>query len=120
MHKKTQIVHQQNKLSIFQTCNKLSVLDINKYQTITFIHSVIMKQTPSCFWSMFSPVSAIHSHSTRSEEKNNLFLHQAKTNFRKFSITVRGPLIWNSIPNMVRDITSELLFKKNLKKYLAN
>jgi len=108
----------QNKISIFQTNNKLSIFDLNKYQTVKFIYFVINKQSPSCFWSLFSLTSMIHSHSTRSEEKNLLFLRQAKTNIRKFSISVQGPIIWNSIPAAIREINSEVLINKSLKKYL--
>ena len=72
-----------NTLSIFQSYNKLSVYDLNKYQIAKFTYNAINKLSPSCFWPMFSSLSSIHLYNTRADERSNLFLRHAKNNFFK-------------------------------------
>ena len=66
---------------------------------------------------MFSFVSSIHSHNTRAEDTQKLFLKHAKSNVRKFSISVRGPQIWNELPDSIKTLSSVDQFHINLKKY---
>jgi len=103
--------------SIFKQSNKFSVFDINKFQIIKFIFQVLNNLSPPCFADLFTRTSSVHTHKTRSEDKNNLFLRQAKTNFRKFGLSVRGPQIWNELPITLKSISSPNVFYKNLKKH---
>lgn len=105
-------------MSVFVSANRLSVYDINKLQIAKFIYQALSKQSPSCFWTMFDPVVSVHSYNTRSDNNNNLFLKHAKTNIRKFSISVRGPTIWNAIPLPLREGNSISLFIKHLKLHI--
>jgi len=103
--------------SIFTQSKKLSIFDINKLQTAKFIYQVINKLSPPSFFSLFSLISSVHSYKTRNEESKKLFLKHAKSNVRKFSISVRGPQIWNELPEPIRIIPSVDSFHVALKKY---
>ena len=76
--------------------------------------------SPPCFKNMFVTTSMIHSHGTRAEQRQDLFLKQAKSNIRKFATSVRGPEIWNSIPINIRQSHCMSFFISQLKSYLLS
>jgi len=90
--------------SIFQSTKKLSVYNINKYQTVIFIYKTLHNLSPTCFQNLFKLLSNVHSHNTRAEGKNNLFAQNAKHTLRKFALSVRAPTLWNSIPSSIRHV----------------
>jgi len=106
--------------SIFKQANRLSIYDINKFQIAKFIYQVLNKLSPSSFYPMFSLVSSIHSYNTRAEETQKLFLKHTKTNIRKFAISVRGPQVWNELPEHIKTPSTIDLFHIKLKKYLID
>ena len=101
--------------SIFKTCNKLSIYSIIKCQTAIFVYKTLNKLSPPCFHSLFKSVPFVHSHSTRFHENNNLFITQARSNYKKFAISVRGPLLWNSLPPEIKNSDSLSIFKTKIK-----
>ena len=106
------------KPSVFQSCNKLTVSNIFKLQVAKFVFQVLHKISPVQFSPLFRFNSVLYNTNTRSE--NKLFQPYARTNFRKFSISVTGPNIWNSLPQDLRSIQSYTVFVKRIKKYLAS
>ena len=108
---------ERNSLSIFKQANRLSVFDLNKWQIAKFVYQALNKISPSCFHQMFSFTSSAHSHNTRSDAAHNLFIQQAKYNLRKFSISVRGPEIWNELPITCRLVSSIDTFYSKIKQY---
>jgi len=105
-------------IPLFQSLKKLSVIDINKLQIAKFVHSVLNKISAPYFHSWFKTISTVHTHGTRTG--NNVFVPYAKTNLRKFSIAVAGPLVWNTIPDDIRSIFNCDIFTSKLKTYLMN
>ena len=106
--------------SIFKQANRLSIYDINKFQIAKFIYQVLNKLSPSSFYPMFSLVSSIHSYNTRAEETQKLVLKHAKTNIRKFAISIHGPQVWNELPEHIKTLSTIDLFHIKLKKYLID
>ena len=41
-----------------------------------------------------------------------------RTNCRKFTVGYAGPILWNSFPQKLRQLPSEVIFKKKLKSIL--
>ena len=41
-----------------------------------------------------------------------------RTNCRKFTVSYAGPILWNSFPQKLRQLPSEVLFKRKLKYIL--
>ena len=58
----------------------------------------------------------IHSHNTRN--KNGYLIPNVRTNCRKFTVSYAGPILWNSFPQKLRQLPSEVLFKRKLKYIL--
>ena len=100
--------------SIFKVLKKVKIMDINKIQIAKFIYQTLNKATPTYFTDWFKMTAVVHNHSTRSSSK--LFHKPAKSNTRKFCITVRGPLIWNDIPEEIRFSSTISIFVHKLKK----
>ena len=71
---------------------------------------------PPSFSDYFSENNTIHSYNTRSA--NKVYTKYERTNYRRFSVRYRGAIIWNSLPNSLKEIKSLQLFKRKLKKLL--
>ena len=69
---------------------------------------------PNSISTLFQRNTEIHNHNTRNS--NDYFMHEARTNTRKFTIKYSGPLFWNSIPEHLQNSTSENQFKNKLKQ----
>ena len=107
-----------NHHSIFKVCARLSIYNLNKFLILKFIYQVLNHLSPLCFYSFFTLKTSIHSHNTRTDEYLTLFLKSAESNVKKLSLSVRGPVLWNSIPCHIRSSESLRLFSKHLKEFL--
>jgi len=105
-------------ISIFKFCNRLSIYDLNKMSIAKFVFSAVHNTLPACFANYFVNLSEVHHHRTR--QSNKLFLNYAKTNIRRFSISIAGPSLWNSIPENFKSLSSLYLFVKNYKIFLLD
>ena len=56
-----------------------------------------------------------HSHNKRSSGK--IHEDQARTNYKKFSVKLKGGEIWNNLPISIKNSKSLEIFKKKNKKY---
>ncbi len=65
---------------------------------------------------MFVINENIDSHNTRN--KNGYLISSVKTNCRKFTVGYAGPIMWNAFPQQLRQLPSDVLFKKKLKSIL--
>ena len=95
---------------LFRLTDRLTLSDINLYQIITFVHSVVYQYSPKVFLSFYTLTSALHDYNNR--RKMSLLTCHSNLNMRKNSIAVRGPVIWNKIPESINCIASFLTFKK--------
>ena len=48
----------------------------------------------------------------------NLVVRRTRTKLAESALSVRGPLLWNSLPSYIRESSTLFSFKKELKKYL--
>jgi len=101
---------------LFKDCNKISLMNINKTQISKFVYSFINNLLPRCFNDFFKVSSHVHSHCTRNNNNNSLFAVFCKTNIRKRSVSVLGPVIWKSLSESVRNSCSLHIFLKRLKQ----
>ena len=118
--------------------NKLGILkidDIYKLQVAKFIYSCLSTDsTPSIFLEWFTLNNIVHDHQTTSSTvilTENYFdvghtvltntLHTQGSrlvNYGGKQLKVSGPILWNSIPDYIRNSTNVNSFKFNLKKIL--
>ena len=106
--------------SIKQEFSILPIHKLNIYQICLFIHKFIYRNQdlPESFQSLFTHSFNVHSHRTRHSNNNNLSLTFSSTSHHQFSMSYRGPALWNVLPPVLRSLSSYSLFKKQLKKHL--
>ena len=71
----------------------LSVSDINRYLTGTFMYQCIHKEAPEMVLNLFHTNSNFHDHDTRHSE--DLHVPYGRIAVRKFSIKIHGANLWN-------------------------
>src|SRR6218665_1191481 len=57
----------------------------------------------------------VHDHHTRSA--GGLSFYYGRTNLRKCTLRCNGSVVWNTIPDCIRDILPFYKFKKRWRKY---
>ena len=82
----------------------------------TFMYKLKYNKLPSAIPHMFVTNENIHSHNTRN--KNGYLIPNVRTNCRKVTVSYAGPILWNSFPQKLRQLPSEVLFKRKLKYIL--
>ena len=103
---------------VFSKTNKLSIYNINKYQTNNFIFYVLNGLSPIFFRDFFPIVEEIHSHNTRYGEKNVLAVLPSSSNVRSQSLRIRGSHSWSDVPTSLKMSINIMTFKRDYKKYL--
>ena len=73
---------------------------------------------PKVIMNMFCRTNTVHSHYTRNH--SNFYQPRFNSNIRKFAITSYGPVVWSSLPDVLKNATTLNIFKCQLKKYLLN
>ena len=120
---------------LFSVLGILKVKDVFKLQVSKLIYDCLSFNTPQIFWNWFILNYTVHDVDTRSnttinlnnkfdfeivsvEETNILHTQCSKlVNYGAKMLKVSGPLIWNSLPEYIRNSPSQLTFKAYLKKY---
>ena len=96
----------------------LNVYQINLYQHLNFMHKVSNNVTPLIFNDMFKKPS--HKYPTNFSH-NNFSLKKCSLNSTKYSISFRGPKLWNEFLNTdEKQISSYNLFLKKIKLKLLD
>ena len=106
-----------------------------RFKVCKFIFDCLSFGTPSIFWDWFMLNHNVHGFGTRSNcnvnlneknrfkidsvtEKNTLHTQGSKLlNYGAKLLKVAGPLLWNSLPEYVRNCQSVFTLKSNLKKF---
>ena len=101
---------------LFLNLKLLKLDDIMKFQLGTFMYKSKYNKLPNVIPHMFVTNENIHSHNTRN--KNGYLIPSVRTNCRKFTVGYAGPILWNSFPQELRQLPSEVIFKKKLKSIL--
>ena len=82
----------------------------------TFMYKLKNNKLPSMIPHMFIINENIHSHNTRNKE--GYPIPSVRTNCRKLTVSYAGPILWNSFPQQLRQLPSEVVFKNKLKSTL--
>ena len=99
----------------FHSLQILKLEDIYKLQIGKLMHKIIKNKNTTA--ESLTPLTDVHTHNTRSRQKENYYLPAVRTNLGKTSFSYNGPKIWNSFPTKVRN-SSDFCFNKSLKHYL--
>ena len=114
----------------------LKVHDVFKLQIGKFIFNCLPSNTPSIFWNWFILNHQIHSYNTTSRTTVNInanfevesvmntnLLHTQclkLANYGAKMLKVSGPLLWNCLPEHIRNTVSIFTLKKELKRFFLN
>ena len=101
---------------LFLNLKLLKLDDIMKFQLGTFMYKLKYNKLPNVIPHMFVTNENIHSHNT--SNKNGYLIPSVRTNCMKFTVGYAGPILWNSFPQKLRQLPSEVIFKKKLKSIL--
>ena len=116
------IVFNQEKLThsrpLLRSLNALNAYQINLYQHLNFMHKVSNNVAPLIFNGMFKKPS--HKYPTNFSH-NNFSLKKCSLNSTKYSISFRGPKLWNEFLNTdEKQISSYNLFSRKVKSKLLD
>ena len=106
-------LHRKQGLYSFFFLNLLTIYELNSYLLALFMYSYFRGQLPPSFSDYLSQNNTIHSYNAKSA--NKVHIKYERTNYRRFSVRYRGVVIWNSLPNSLKEIKSLQLFKRKLK-----
>ena len=73
--------------------------------------------SPSYLIDRIDYVSDHHTRNTRSTTNNMLHVPKPRLNQFKQSLQYKGPSLYNSLPNSIKDSNSLSVFKKNSKEH---
>lgn len=103
---------------LFRKLEILNIYDINALQISLFVFQHRMNLLPSSFHNLFLSNNQVHSYPTRTS--SDLHTVYFRTTQGQFTVRYQGPLLWNKLPNHLKNCTSLSLFKKGLKKHLLS
>ena len=96
----------------------LNVYQINLYQHLNFMHEVSNNVAPLIFNDMFKKPSHIYPTNF---SHNNFSLKKCSLNSNKYSISFRGPKLWNKFLNTNKKLISSYnLFSRKIKSKLLD
>ena len=118
---------------LYKKLEILKIHDIFELSISNFVYSTLTFDSPTIFNNWFQYAHEIHDHTTRSSTdiiRENYFdigqvqpsftLHTkgATNEYGRKMIQVSGPVIWNRIPDDIKEAGSIHTFKKNLKLHI--
>ena len=113
--------YQSHSEPIFKFLNLIKFTDTIKFQTIKFIFQWKNSLLPLSFDNFFETIKEIHTYNTRQASNDNIYLERRNTDqYGKRTIKFAGAILWNSIPNDLKNCTSITTFKRKLKVYLID
>ncbi len=97
--------------TMFATLGWLPIKDRIKWRTGIMAYQVVNKMTPD-YLNVFKYVNEIHSRVTRQSISNKLYVPKPRIEISKQSFTYRGAVIFNEIPDNIKNTSYHNL--KNL------
>ena len=59
-----------------------------------------------------------NSHFRNTRQTSHLVVRRTRTKLADRALSVKGPVLWNDLPNYVKTITSMPVFKRELQKFI--
>jgi len=94
--------------------------DLHKFQILKFVHKFIhhQDQLPSVYSYYFNKNRIFHCSHTRA--KDALHSQSFRTSLGQRSITYKGAILWNALPEELKGIVSVTKFTQKLKELYIN
>ena len=103
---------------LFHHLKIFKIHDINTLQIAIFMHKYHYERLPPVFTNFFSYNNNLHSYPTRT--CNNIHLNNPRILLAHKTLRHHGPDIWNTLPNLLKQINSISSFKRSIKELLLN
>ena len=103
---------------LYKKFNILKLCDVYKVELAKLMHKCKFYQLPERLMQLYQKTDKKHSHNTRQANSSGYHIPIARTEFEKKAIHYRGCVLWNSIPNTVKDTESIQTLKYKYSKYL--
>ncbi len=91
--------------------NSSSIHTKNLQASTTEVYKTINKLNPSFMWDLFTVKQCLHDL----RSKNLLILGKNLNNKGSNSFTHRGAILWNKLPDSIKNSVSMSIFKKKIK-----
>ena len=101
---------------LFKKMKLLTIYDIHKFVTCTFMYQYINNTLPKFLGNCFIKKNFMHNI----RQNNILYVPNYKYNVSRCSIKYSGPTIWNNLSNTMKCCQSLSVFKRTYKNYLLN
>jgi hypothetical protein len=107
-----------NVQNLYSAYNTLPIFAIRKLKILCLVHKFIhhVRELPIVYQNYFKLNNEVHSHDTRL--KKGLHMDLANSSYGLKSIRIQGCQLWNDLPNSIRNIQSNSVFKKRIKLIL--
>jgi len=109
-------------ITVYQKTQTLSLSYLYSFRLSIIIYNYFFNKSllPTYISSLFTSVSQIHLHTTRSNNTFQLFKTHSSLQIRSQTISIQAPIIWNTLPLSVQSSPSIGSFKTKLKQTLCN
>ena len=98
----------------------LKLDDSYKLEIAVFMYKSVHRMLPSCCLSYTPIIRHGQCYATRASYSNFYFVQpRCRTNIRERCLAISGSKLWNSIPDIVKNVISLNIFKKNYSQYLT-
>ena len=102
---------------LFISTNILPLPSLSFKNYSFLIHDVYNKVVPSNISDLFTPTKDVHHYNNRSSTAGDFYINYSRLNHYKNSFSIMDAKIWNSNPNVMRQL-SKYRFKKKITEYL--
>ena len=105
----------------FHALNILTIFDIFNLQLGIFVYDSYNSIGPSSDIINFIRANSVHSHSTRYAHSNSFFQNYSRTTrYGLKSLQIEGTHLWSTIPLVIKELNSKILFKTCSSKKCSN
>ena len=88
------------------------------YETLVLMYKVDNNLVPETMTDVFQLTAEVHNYNTRSTAARNYYVHNANLMKTRKAVTYAGSVVWNKLPNAIKEAQSLNVFKARLKAYL--
>jgi len=109
-------------IQLYKDASLLNLSSLYKLQVLLPVHKLMKSPEimPSTLVPLIKSTNRLHSHSTRSNNTLSLFVEATSSTFRHKSFAIQGPILWNNLPNSLRELNFFSTFKRKLFEFLLN
>ena len=104
---------------IFSELKILKLYDLFHFKLLIFVYESVHLISPVFFHNFFETLSSVHQYDTRQARKGDIFMTRKNTlQYGLRSIIFAGAKSWNNIPSSIKQSTTTMTFRCDLKLHL--